>query len=97
MKIEAFATEHFFAKYEFTTPYQLCNSDCETVTVEELLAMTDMSLEEFRASVIGLYRVVGQSANAGGDCRCVSGRDGGGCAHSWDTHRGHLSGGAGDP
>ena len=47
MKIEPFATEHFFARYEFTTPYQLCNSDCETLTVEELLAMTDMSLADF--------------------------------------------------
>jgi aspartate/methionine/tyrosine aminotransferase len=28
MKIAPFATEHFFAQYEFTTPYQLCNSDC---------------------------------------------------------------------
>jgi aspartate/methionine/tyrosine aminotransferase len=53
MKIKPFATEHFFAKYEFTTPYQLCNSDCETVTVEELLAMTDMSLEEFGRLSLG--------------------------------------------
>ena len=53
MRIEPFATEHFFAKYEFTTPYQLCNSDCETVTVAELLAMTDMSLEEFGRLSLG--------------------------------------------
>lgn len=59
MKIEAFATEHFFAKYEFTTPYQLCNSDCETVTVEELLAMTDMSLEEFGRLSLGYTELSG--------------------------------------
>lgn len=53
MKIEPFATEHFFARYEFTTPYQLCNSDCETLTVEELLAMTDMSLDEFGRLSLG--------------------------------------------
>jgi aspartate/methionine/tyrosine aminotransferase len=53
MKISPFATEHFFARYEFTTPYQLCNSDCETVTVEELLAMADMSLEEFGRLSLG--------------------------------------------
>ena len=53
MKIKPFATEHFFAKYEFTTPYQLCNSDCETLTVAELLAMTDMNLEEFGRLSLG--------------------------------------------
>jgi aspartate/methionine/tyrosine aminotransferase len=53
MKIESFATEHFFAKYEFTTPYQLCNSDCETVTVAELLAMANMPMEEFGRLPLG--------------------------------------------
>jgi aspartate/methionine/tyrosine aminotransferase len=53
MKIESFATEHFFAKYEFTTPYQLCNSDCETVTVAELLAMANMPMEEFGRLSLG--------------------------------------------
>ena len=47
MKIAPFATEHFFAQYEFNTPYQLCNSDCETVTVDELLAMAGVSWAEF--------------------------------------------------
>lgn len=43
MNIAPFATEHFYAQYEFNTPYQLCNSDCETVTVAELLAMAGMT------------------------------------------------------
>jgi aspartate/methionine/tyrosine aminotransferase len=47
MKIPSFETEHFFAQYEFTTPYQLCNSDCETVSVEELLKMADIPMEQF--------------------------------------------------
>jgi aspartate/methionine/tyrosine aminotransferase len=46
MKITPFATEHFFAQYEFNTPYQLCNSDCETITISELLQMADVSLNE---------------------------------------------------
>jgi aspartate/methionine/tyrosine aminotransferase len=46
MKITPFATEHFFAQYEFNTPYQLCNSDCETVTVSELLDMAGTSLAD---------------------------------------------------
>jgi aspartate/methionine/tyrosine aminotransferase len=46
MKIAPFETEHFFARYEFSTPYQLCNSDCETITIEELLSLADVSLEQ---------------------------------------------------
>ena len=47
MKIAPFETEHFFARYEFNTPYQLCNSDCESVSIEELLALAGDSLENF--------------------------------------------------
>jgi aspartate/methionine/tyrosine aminotransferase len=44
MKIAQFETEHFFARYEFNMPYQLCNSDCETTTVAELLEMAGVPL-----------------------------------------------------
>jgi aspartate/methionine/tyrosine aminotransferase len=37
MKITPFETEHFFARYEFTTPYLLSVSDCESMTVGDLL------------------------------------------------------------
>jgi aspartate/methionine/tyrosine aminotransferase len=46
MKIAPFATEHFFARHEFSTPYQLCNSDCESVSIDELLRMAGDSLED---------------------------------------------------
>lgn len=46
MKIAPFETEHFFARYEFNTPYQLCNSDCESVTIRELLTLAGDSLEQ---------------------------------------------------
>ncbi len=45
MKIAPFETEHFFARYEFNTPWQLCNSDCESVSIGELLQMAGDSLE----------------------------------------------------
>ena len=44
MIIEPFAIEHFFALYEFTTPYLLCSSDCETMTTGELLALSGQDL-----------------------------------------------------
>lgn len=53
MQIAPFETEHFYAKYEFNTPYQLCNSDCETVSVGTLLDMADMSLEQFGLETMG--------------------------------------------
>ena len=53
MKIAPFATEHFYAQYEFNTPYQLCNSDCETVTVAALLDMAGISLEQFGRLALG--------------------------------------------
>ena len=47
MQILPFETEHFFAEYEFNTPYQLCNSDCETMSVAALLDMADVDFEAF--------------------------------------------------
>ena len=59
MKITPFATEHFYAQYEFNTPYQLCNSDCETVTVEELLQMAGMSLADLGKLALGYTETQG--------------------------------------
>ncbi|MCB0100269.1 MAG: aminotransferase class I/II-fold pyridoxal phosphate-dependent enzyme, partial [Caldilineaceae bacterium] len=53
MKLPPFATEHFFARYEFNTPYQLCNSDCETISVGDLLEMADISLDQMGALGLG--------------------------------------------
>ncbi len=47
MKIASFETEHFFARYEFSTPYQLCNSDCESISIADLLTLAGDSLEQF--------------------------------------------------
>lgn len=40
MHIAPFAIEEFFARYEFTTPHMLCASDCETMSVGELLTLS---------------------------------------------------------
>lgn len=39
MNIQPFQTERFFAKHEFSAPYLLCSSDCESLTIAELLEM----------------------------------------------------------
>ena len=59
MKILPFKTEHFFAQYEFTTPYQLCNSDCETTTIEELLKLADGSMDELGQLSLGYTETLG--------------------------------------
>ena len=59
MKIAPFLTEHFYARYEFTTPYPLCNSDCETITVEELLRMAGVPLEELERLSLGYTETLG--------------------------------------
>jgi len=53
MDISLFETEHFFARYEFNTPYQLCNSDCETLTVAELLELAGVELADLGRLSLG--------------------------------------------
>lgn len=48
MKIKPFATEEFFARYEFSAPFMLSASDCESMTIAELLELHgEVSLEDF--------------------------------------------------
>jgi aspartate/methionine/tyrosine aminotransferase len=41
MKIQPFKLERYFAKYEFSAPYLLCCSDCEPLTLKEVLSWAD--------------------------------------------------------
>jgi aspartate/methionine/tyrosine aminotransferase len=45
VNIQPFHTERFFAIHEFTAPYLLCASDCESLTVDELLQLAGASWE----------------------------------------------------
>ena len=62
MKIIPFKTEYFFAQYEFKTPYQLCNSDCETITVDELLKIADVPMDELGRLSLGYSETLGLPA-----------------------------------
>jgi aspartate/methionine/tyrosine aminotransferase len=59
MQIKPFATEVFFNLYEFSTPHLLCASDCETMSIEELLTLAG----EPHASLLGLR--LGYTESAG--------------------------------
>ncbi|NCF68104.1 MAG: aminotransferase class I/II-fold pyridoxal phosphate-dependent enzyme [Chloroflexi bacterium] len=53
MKIDPFDIEHYFARYEFTTPFLLCASDCETISVNELLTMAGRTEADLGALKLG--------------------------------------------
>ncbi|MFC2121690.1 aminotransferase class I/II-fold pyridoxal phosphate-dependent enzyme, partial [Bacteroidota bacterium] len=53
MNINPFKLERFFAKYEFTTPYLLCSSDCESISIGELLYMEKGASEDFKKVWLG--------------------------------------------
>ena len=44
MKIAPFRLEQYFSEYEFSAPYLLSSSDCEALSLRELLAMADGGL-----------------------------------------------------
>lgn len=53
MKLDAFRLERYFAQHEFTAPYLLCTSDCESMSVNELLAFEPGVWDRFAALGLG--------------------------------------------
>ena len=62
MNIKPFHTERFFAIHEFTAPYLLCASDCESLTVDELLQLAGASWEELGRLWLGYTESQGAPA-----------------------------------
>ena len=59
MKINDFKLEVFFSKYEFTAPYLLTQSDCESMTAKELLAYEPGSEEGLLNQWLGYTETLG--------------------------------------
>ena len=53
MKIKPFQIERFFARYEFKAPYLLSSSDCEALTIQELLNLEMGATEQFQNYWLG--------------------------------------------
>jgi aspartate/methionine/tyrosine aminotransferase len=53
MNLPPFKLERYFAKYEFTTRYLLCSSDCESLTIQDLLALEPEGHERFESHWLG--------------------------------------------
>lgn len=59
MNIFPFQLERFFAKYEFKAPYLLCSSDCESMTIGELLDFEEGSAGKFKNTWLGYTETLG--------------------------------------
>ncbi len=53
MKISPFKLERYFARHEFNVDYTLCSSDCESLTIEDLLALEPDAGDRFRQHWLG--------------------------------------------
>jgi aspartate/methionine/tyrosine aminotransferase len=59
MKLEPFKLERYFALHEFSAPYLLCASDCESMELGELLSLETGALERFHSLWLGYTESAG--------------------------------------
>ena len=59
MQLSPFKLERYFAKYEFNTEFLLCSSDCETISVADLLALEEGAAEGFQSLRLGYTESLG--------------------------------------
>jgi len=62
MNLPPFKLERYFAKYEFNTEYLLCSSDCESMTIADLLALEEGAAEKFQQTWLGYTESQGSPA-----------------------------------
>ncbi len=62
MKLEPFSLERYFANHEFSAPYLLCSSDCESMSVGELLGLEPGSKEALHLLSLGYTESRGDPA-----------------------------------
>ena len=53
MTIPAFKLERYFAKYEFNAKFLLCSSDCESLSIADVLALEPDALKKFQSLWLG--------------------------------------------
>ena len=59
MPLEPFKLERYFAKYEFSVKYLLCASDCEAMSIANLLALEANATEKFTQTWLGYTESAG--------------------------------------
>jgi aspartate/methionine/tyrosine aminotransferase len=69
MRLSPFRLERYFARYEFQAKYPLSSSDCESLTIGDLLALEPGAAEAFRRHWLGYTESLGAPG-----LRCVIGQ-----------------------
>lgn len=59
MEIAPFATEQYFALYEFNTPHLLSSSDCETMSIGELMDLAGLGIDGLGGLRLGYTESLG--------------------------------------
>ncbi len=59
MKLTPFKLERYYSQYEFSAKHSICNSDCEAMTISELLQMEEGSEEAFHNHWLGYTETEG--------------------------------------
>lgn len=62
MKLDQFRLERYFAKYEFSAPYLLCSSDCESMELGDLVALEPEAHELLSSLWLGYTESLGNPA-----------------------------------
>ena len=62
MQLPPFKLERYFAKYEFNTEFLLCSSDCEAMSIADLLAFEPGAAEKFQNTWLGYTESQGSLA-----------------------------------
>jgi len=59
MRIQPFKLERYYTLHEFTAEYSICNSDCEAMTIKELLALEEGASDKFHNQWLGYTETPG--------------------------------------
>jgi aspartate/methionine/tyrosine aminotransferase len=62
VKVPPFQLERFFAEFEFSVEHLLCTSDCESVSIEELLSLDPAVSSSFQKQRLGYTESTGAPA-----------------------------------
>jgi aspartate/methionine/tyrosine aminotransferase len=62
MNLPPFKLERYFAKHEFNTEYLLCSSDCESMSIADLLALEESAANKFQQTWLGYTESAGSPA-----------------------------------
>jgi aspartate/methionine/tyrosine aminotransferase len=62
MTLPPFKLERYFAQYEFNTEFLLCSSDCEAMSIADLLALEPGAGEKFQSTWLGYTESQGNPA-----------------------------------